>query len=275
MRHSHITLLTEEDKKLPFYLVGIGTQENQEHVIRPYGLNYYQFIYTTKGGGDLYVDNKHIEIKSNMGFFLGTFITHEYSAINEPWETNWIVFGGYAAAEFMNIIGFSDWEVFYTSSISALEDTMQNIYQIAKSPNSFKSLECSHLIYKFLLELKNYINNGSENLGTQKYLQLQPLINYLENNFFKNITLEDMALVLGITPQHLCRLFKSTYNMRPFEYLSMLKIRKAKELLLSSPNVTVKQVALETGYSSTSYFCSVFKEYEGRTPLDFKTMHYL
>jgi AraC-like DNA-binding protein len=106
-----------------------------------------------------------------------------------------------------------------------------------------------------------------------KYLQLQPLLMFIEDHFNKSIALNDMAAITGVTPQHLCRLFKQSFNMRPFEYLTRYRLQKAKEILVSPENPALKEVASITGYNDTSYFCSVFRQYEGMTPVEFKKMH--
>ena len=116
------------------------------------------------------------------------------------------------------------------------------------------------MLYRFLLELKNCI--GTETLKTRRgrYHQLQQLVMFVEDHYNKSISLNDMAEITGVTPQHLCRLFRQTFNMRPFEYLTRYRLQKAKEILLSPGNPTLKEVASITGYNDTSYFCSVFKQ---------------
>ena len=66
---------------------------------------------------------------------------------------------------------------------------------------------------------------------------------------------------------------KKAYNMRPFTYITMLRIQKAKDLLISSPNMTIKEIAENVGYSSDSYFCLLFKKQEKLTPNEFRSLH--
>ena len=81
----------------------------------------------------------------------------------------------------------------------------------------------------------------------------------MENNYAKYTSLEDMANIIGVTPYHLCRLFKQAFGLSPFKYLARLRIQKAKELLVSRPNMHIKEIANSIGYSDASYFALSLK----------------
>jgi YesN/AraC family two-component response regulator len=61
--------------------------------------------------------------------------------------------------------------------------------------------------------------------------------------------------------------------MRPFEYLTGIRIQKAKEMLTGSGSFKLTEIARSSGYNDTSYFCAVFKEHEGVTPIEFRKLH--
>jgi len=58
--------------------------------------------------------------------------------------------------------------------------------------------------------------------------------------------------------------------MTPMEFVTLCRIQAAKQLLLEKPEWTVKQVALESGYQSASYFNKRFLEQEGLTPTEYR-----
>ncbi|MNO01034.1 HTH-type transcriptional activator Btr [compost metagenome] len=78
-----------------------------------------------------------------------------------------------------------------------------------------------------------------------------------------------MAEVTGITPQHLCTVFKKTTNIRIFQYINSVRIKKSKELLLHHSQMQVKEIAYLAGFEDANYFCSVFKKHEQLTPNQF------
>jgi YesN/AraC family two-component response regulator len=87
------------------------------------------------------------------------------------------------------------------------------------------------------------------------------------------ISLEHLASCMDITPQYLCRLFKEAFSVTPFTYLAKYRIKKAKELLLLNKSLTIREVSHAVGYNDVSYFCSLFRKYEGMAPGVFRKAH--
>lgn len=273
MRKMIFSIITKEEEKLPFYITSIGANENQHHVQRTEGYPNYHLLYTTAGKGRLLIDGRDFSIDEYSGFFFHPGLPHEYYAEVEPWTTWWITFDGCAVKELLNVVGLDRYNVFHISDFEKLHQLHGDVHAAAASARPARGYHASHMLYKFLLEFKNCI--GDEALKTRhgKYQQLQPLLQFIEDSYNKVITLSDMAEIAGVTPQHLCRLFREALNMRPFEYITRYRLQKAKEILVGPGNPGLKEVAAMTGYNDTSYFCSVFRQCEGMTPVEFKRMH--
>lgn len=273
MNKSAFPLVTQEEKKLPFYLRSVGGMENQDHISRPSGYPDYHWLHSTKGKGVLVIAGKEHFISEGMGFFFIPGISHEYYPFEEPWETHWITFNGYAVPSILEIIGLDSWGIYHITNMQQIEMQLSDIYAKAASTIPRKGFECSYLLYKFLIDLKNHMNTGESRTEYYKYNQIQPVITYLESHYSSNPTLDEMAALINVTPQHLCRLFKQTLNMRPFVYFNKFRIQKAKEIMLQPDCPAIKEITKKVGYNDTSYFCALFKEYEGVTPMEFKKMH--
>jgi len=84
-----------------------------------------------------------------------------------------------------------------------------------------------------------------------------------------------MAESIDVSPQYLCRLFSNILRMRPFEYLTKFRIQKAKELLLGDCNIQISEVSKKIGYNDLSYFCALFKKFEGITPMEYRKVYKL
>lgn len=91
---------------------------------------------------------------------------------------------------------------------------------------------------------------------------------YLELNYAEDISLEDMAEYVNISPQYLSKLIKKTTGFNFIDWLSMLRVKKAKELLNNS-NLTVKEVCFMVGYKDPNYFSRIFKKRIGITPSEY------
>lgn len=272
MKDAVFLMVTDEESKLPFILKSIGSRPNQEHIDRPDGYPDFHWLHCSSGTGRLIVGNREYLIHPDTGFFFFPGVPHEYYALTEPWETYWITFSGHAAMDTVKLLKYKHYGVYTNLDTAYLCSLLGEIYSKALVFSPFRSFVCSHLVYRFIVELKNCIEASAS--GHRNYpARLQPVISFIESNHNKALSLEDMAEVIDVTTRHLCRLFRQFLNITPFDYLTGYRIKKAKEILISASNPTIKQVAGMTGYHSASYFCSVFKEKEGITPLEFKRIH--
>ena len=98
---------------------------------------------------------------------------------------------------------------------------------------------------------------------------LLPVLDYIDENFHKDFALTILAKQAGISPQHLCRVFKETLNMRPLEYLTRRRLQEAKRLLQRT-ELPIAEIALQSGFPDAGYFSTVFKKHEGITPMEYK-----
>ena len=93
------------------------------------------------------------------------------------------------------------------------------------------------------------------------YLSIQ---NYIDENYHENLNLDLLAQQFSINKFYLQKQFKKKLGLSPNEYLTRIRLEKAKTLLRTT-NDTVTQIAQEVGYTA-SYFDNVFKKYESVTP---------
>lgn len=87
---------------------------------------------------------------------------------------------------------------------------------------------------------------------------------YLEGNYSRNITLDELALSVHVSPYHLLRVFKNELGLPPHAYLTQVRIGQAKRLLLKQTPIV--DVALQTGFCDQSQFTRRFKQLVGTTP---------
>jgi len=91
---------------------------------------------------------------------------------------------------------------------------------------------------------------------------------YIQSNYFKDIGVDSIADNIGITPNYLSRLFREQTGVRLKDYITQLKIDKAKTLLDTS-GLSIKNVAREVGYHNAKYFTKVFFKVTALTPSEY------
>lgn len=91
---------------------------------------------------------------------------------------------------------------------------------------------------------------------------------YINDNFQKSITVEEISAYANMSRYHLSRLFKKETGYSPHQYLINTRLRHARELLTT--NASLDKIAITCGFSSTSHFIHAFKKETGVTPVMFK-----
>lgn len=95
-------------------------------------------------------------------------------------------------------------------------------------------------------------------------------LKFVNENYAKEITLEDIAGFLEVSPSYLSKIFKKDTGMNLTQYVNSLRIQHAKRLL-ETTNKRVYEIAQETGFQSTAYFCRIFKKLEHVTCAEYQT----
>ena len=92
---------------------------------------------------------------------------------------------------------------------------------------------------------------------------------YINQKFSKDISLEEVAKHVDISSYYFSKLFKEEEGMNFIDYVTNLRIEKAKRLLKEG-NVSIKEVCVESGYTDPNYFSRIFKKVVGITPTEYK-----
>jgi len=269
--NSYIFPLITKEAGLPYYVNGVGGLKNQVPIDRPSGYPDYHWLQCRKGTGQLSIEGKEYLLTKNTGFLMYPGIPHTYAAVEEPWETRWVTFQGKGVPALTQALGFREFCFFTFHYGHILDSIIADIFALAQSRDGAKGYHCSAKLYALLLEIKSSQIDPAQH--TSRHDRIADVTAYIEAHYAQHLSVEEMAAVIDASPQYLFRLFRSTLHMRPFHYLTLYRMQKAKELLLEEYALPVKDVAARTGYRDASYFCSLFKKHEGMTPMDFRKMH--
>lgn len=98
-------------------------------------------------------------------------------------------------------------------------------------------------------------------------------IDFMESHFSEEITLESVARKVAVSPYYLSKLFKSEKEQNFIDYLTCLRIEKAKELLSNDLDTSIKEICFKVGYNDPKYFSKVFKKYTGISPIEYREGH--
>jgi len=139
-------------------------------------------------------------------------------------------------------------------------------------------------IYSLMLELfvklgSNYNNTRELFPTTQSHKQeeyihkFNELLEYIDSHYTEDLTLEDMAELVGFSKFHFSRLFKRYTDYTFCDYLCRRRIKAAEELL-SQPQLTITEVAMQAGFPSISTFNRLFREQKKCTPSEYRAKNH-
>lgn len=93
----------------------------------------------------------------------------------------------------------------------------------------------------------------------------------IEKRYKENISLEEVCDEIAVSKNYFCYLFKRETGMSVWNYLTMIRLQKAKELL-ESTQLKSYEIAFQVGYDNPSYFSKIFKKYEDLTPNEYRNI---
>ena len=117
------------------------------------------------------------------------------------------------------------------------------------------------------------LTTACRNIGSKRQERSTDIIknarDYIGDNYSKDITLDDVSRVVNISPYYFSKLFKEATGENFIEYLTNLRIEKAKELL-GKAELSMKEICAMCGYSDPNYFSRTFKKNVGLTPTEYR-----
>lgn len=227
----------------------------------------YLLHFITKGKGRFYDHNKTYDLSENQVFLIKPNVTTYYIADSEePWEYIWVGFDGQDAQTILQNCGLLGNTPFveYVPS-KELMDCLNNIVNGMKTQtaNDYELLGNLFMVFAHLtkhrLELPIPIGND----------YLVRAINYIKNNYYKDISVTNIANYVGIDRSYLYRLFMKEFSISPKNYILNYRLHMATDYLTNT-NMTVSSIAFNCGFNDISAFCSHFRKYTGFTPTQYR-----
>lgn len=131
---------------------------------------------------------------------------------------------------------------------------------------------------------KNLLRDAKEQIRRQNRLShptvkssvdlgnpIESVLNFISEHYSEQISLQDVAESVYLSPSYFSRLFKAEIGMTFTEYLTKFRIDKSKTILRIT-TLPVEVIANNAGFSNLSYFSTTFKRIEGRTPTEYRNL---
>lgn len=155
---------------------------------------------------------------------------------------------------------------FSSSETAELVKKIKKMDTESQSGLPFRNTKVSCLITELVIEIIRKSPTSDKRMSPTA---VQQAIKYIYTNFRKNISLDGVSQCLSLSPNYLGKIFKLQTGSSFNEYLNMLRLKYACEMLIKTDS-SVKEIAFSSGYNSVEYFLYSFKKYIHTTPSDYR-----
>ena len=264
-----------ERKKSPYF--GVHWHYHEE----------YEILFTIKGEGVRIVGDHMDHFKDEELVFLGSGLPHLFK--NEEKNTldkvDYIVvkFGNtLSGLNFFSIPEFSNIDRFLKSgnrgvlfSKETIRKVKEKLILLAESKDADKIIHLISVLQILANESKfQYLasENFSLKLSVKGEDRTKKVIEYISENYIKDISLDDLAQVSHMTTNSFCRFFKSRTGKTAFEFIREFRINKACQMLINGEK-SIAQICYDTGFNSFSSFNRIFKNLKNISASEYKNKY--
>ena len=237
--------------------------------------NHYLFHYVLSGTGRLMANDSRgisheYQIRSGEGFMIFPRQINTYIADTKlPWEYVWIEFDGMRAREIIETAGLSPDHPVYHAAYKDLRENMKDeMLYIAEHHDAPPFHLMGHL-YLFIDYLSRSSSSQIATSGRVRDFYIKEALNYIEQNFQNDISVENIASFCGLNRTYFGRIFKETVGKSPQQFLLSYRMAKAAELLKLT-EITINDVGNAVGYPNQLHFSRAFKNVYGVSPREWR-----
>jgi AraC-like DNA-binding protein len=253
---------TQFAKEALFFVEYTGRYNvNKDYKIDRNYFNTFILFLIKKGKMYFEYDGRSFNAKKDEIVLIDCKKSHLYTATG-PVDFKWSYFSGISSQAYYDMIynKFGNKLNFINFSIEGSMDIIFDLMKGKEVPEHQISVE----VHRILSKIVDY-----EQRKNKESSIAQEAIVFMENNFNKNILLDDIAEKVNLSTYYFARVFKKNINVTPHNYLLNIRIREAKRLLIST-DYSVEKISTKCGFNSTSHFIRSFKKRVNTTPHQFR-----
>ena len=236
--------------------------------VLPHSHDFFQLFYVLDGEGTALIRNKTLELSEGRLLLVPPHTEHSISASKgvplKTLDTKFKVNCTELRRELSRIIEPLD------DRGSQIRQLLERIRVEGMQRRSWYRPLCNALFVQasiMLLRLRSgETNHRSVTSGNCQLSSAgEKVRSFIHDNFFRELTLNEIADYVGYSPEYLSKLFSSMMGVSVHQYLMHVRMEHAKELLKYS-QLTIKEISSECGFKSIHHFSRAFKEYQGAPP---------
>ena len=246
--------------------------------------NYMEIGYCYWGNGMLTIEESSVAYKGGIITIIPENIPHETKSFNQgicKWEyiyididsfiRNEMQFKRMLPEEVIKRINNQGYVVQWNQN-KALTNIIRNIIEEYREKKPYYKEAVRGYLRAFIAELLRINEDMSSSLTLEeKRLSsyIEKSVTYIADHYAEDIKMSDVAHECGLSESHFRRIFEESMSMKPLDYLNMVRIDKACEII-QNKDYAMEEVGFRVGYQTPSTFNRNFKKLTGKTPYQWK-----
>ncbi|NJP40281.1 AraC family transcriptional regulator [Oscillospiraceae bacterium HV4-5-C5C] len=240
------------------------------HHFGPYIRKNYVIHVVLNGSGKFTNQCGSFTLRQGQAFLIRPNESTVYQADHSvPWQYCWIGFHGYRSKEYLNSMGFTEFNpVINVDEYNRIQTVILQILDAGSLCPADELFRMSGLLAILGILIKgNSDDQPSETCKNNIYVKFA--IDYMRHNFQKKFKISDLADEIGISRSYLTQEFKAITHMSPQDFLINLRMESAAHQL-SCGNHAVSEIATQSGYEDALTFSKSFKKKYGVSPSEYR-----
>ncbi len=230
-------------------------------------LNSFLFIIVTSGKGKLIYEDKEYFLSAGSCVFIDCRKSyHHKTDIDDLWSLRWCHFyGPNISSIYRKYVERGGRTVFTPDNSVMINEIWRKLMSTAKSSDYIRDMKINEMLCALLTCIMSeswHPENKKETNKRQSFLQVKE---YIDEHYMEKISLDYLSAKFFISKYYLTHSFKEQFGISISNYLSNVRITKAKQLLRFSGK-TVEDISSSVGLSDPAYFSRLFKSIEGVSP---------
>ncbi len=236
----------------------------------PHSHTYTELFFITGGKGKFLIQDQVYPVDVNNIVIINPKVPHTEASINaQPLE--YIVLG--ISGVELSGHGISNGQFCILDSFQSkeLSTCIRNILREMEQKNTGYEDVCQAYMEILIIRLMRAIAmfTQSESRADSGCRQCTIVKRYIDQHFKESLTLDQLSEAAHMNKYYLSHAFKREYGISPINYLISCRIEESKNLLTET-DISISQIALILGFSSSSYFSQVFHKAQGISPMDYR-----
>lgn len=253
------------------HLQEVGTlQAIKPHTSMRNNLKSFLFFIVQNGSGYLVYDGVKYTLDTGDCVFIDCRKSYSHCTTTDLWSLKWCHFYSSSMSDiYLKYQERGGNIIFHPNNLTQFIQVIDEIYDIANSLDYIKDMKINELISQLLTLLMEQSWRMQNNSISRKRMELFTVKEYIDENYVKKITLDDLSAKFYINKYYLTKIFKEAYGTTINNYILSKRITHSKQLLRFS-DMTVEQIACEVGMNDANYLSRMFKKVEGVSPKEYK-----